>query len=107
MFYNICFLVINIFGLILYYSLKNKSFVNPIDSFIGFGDILFFLAITPLFNFKPFILFFIIGLIFSLMLFGVLNAFKKTETVPLAGYFAIFLIGNLFLKNVLNINPLI
>ncbi|WP_203258180.1 hypothetical protein [Hyunsoonleella ulvae] len=104
MLYNLAFITINILGLTLYFSLKHKTLVNPIDSFIGMGDIAFFLAITPLFHLKPFILFFIVGLVFSLMVHGVLLLFKKVKTIPLAGYLALFLAINIVANNLLKIN---
>ncbi len=104
---NIGFVVINIIGVTLYFSFKNKSFVNPVDSMIGLGDILFFVAITPLFNLKSYILFFIVGMLFSLVIHIIVNAFKKQKTVPLAGYLALFLIGTVFFERVLNLNLII
>lgn len=102
--YNIVFILINIIGLFFYFSLKNKKIVNPIDSYLGLGDVVFFIAITPLFNLKPFILFFISGLLFSLLLhFGVM-LFKKVKTIPLAGYLSLFLILNLVTKSLFKIN---
>ena len=102
--YNVGFILVNILGLVAYFSIKSKSLVNPIDSSIGLGDILFFIAITPLFNLKPFILFFISGLLFSLMAHGISSLFKHQKTIPLAGYLSLFLMLNLVLKNVFNIN---
>ncbi|WP_420851581.1 prepilin peptidase [Psychroserpens algicola] len=103
---NIGFVLVNIFGLVLYFSLKNKSIVNPIDSMIGLGDVLFFLALTPLFNIKSYILFFIAGMVFSLILHVITKTFKKQKTVPLAGYLALFLIGIVFVERILNLNLL-
>lgn len=105
-FYNCCFILINIIGLVLYFSIKNNKLVNPIDTHIGFGDILFFISITPLFQLKRFVLFFIIGLLFSLLSYGILLLFKKVRTIPLAGYLALFLIINLICKNIFKINTL-
>ncbi|AXT18316.1 hypothetical protein D7030_08345 [Flavobacteriaceae bacterium AU392] len=102
--YNVAFILINTIGLILYFSLKAREFTNPIDKSIGLGDLIFLLGITPLFNFKAFVLFFILGLIFSLILYGTTRVFKKTFTIPLAGYLSIFLIINVIIKNVFNIN---
>ncbi|TGV01059.1 hypothetical protein [Flavivirga rizhaonensis] len=102
--YNIGFLLINIFGLILYFSLKAKKFVNPIDHLIGLGDILFFIAITPLFKLEIFIPFFIVGLLFSLLLYGTILLLKKIKTIPLAGYLALYLVINIVIQNVFNIN---
>ncbi|WP_308993686.1 hypothetical protein QLS71_007920 [Mariniflexile litorale] len=104
--YNIAFVLINILGLTLYFSFKNKVFINPIDTFIGLGDIVFFIAITPLFTLKPFILFFIIGLLFSLLVHGVYSIFKNGKTIPLAGYLALFLMINVVAKSIFKINVL-
>jgi len=102
--YNISFVLINIFGVTLYFSLKAKALVNPVNDSIGLGDIVFFIAITPLFNLKTFILFFIIGLLFSLLIHGIALLFKKAKTIPLAGYLSLFLVISLLMKNVFNIN---
>ncbi len=102
--YNLVFVLVNITGLFLYFSLKEKKFVNPIDSHIGLGDLVFFIAITPLFNLKPFILFFILGLLFSLILHVGFTFFKHVKTIPLAGYLSLFLIINLVAKNLFNVN---
>ncbi|MDO5968993.1 prepilin peptidase [Flavivirga aquimarina] len=104
--YNIAFIIINILGVVLYFSLKNKGFVNPIDTYIGLGDIAFFLAITPLFNLKPFILFFVFGLLFSLLTHLGFMLFKQVKTIPLAGYLSLFLIVNIIAKNMFKINAL-
>ncbi|WP_169668979.1 hypothetical protein [Flavivirga algicola] len=102
--YNFVFLLINISGLTLYFSIKEKVFVNPIDRFIGLGDIVFFIAITPLFKLETFIPFFIVGLLFSLLLYAIILLFKKIKTIPLAGYLALYLVINIVIQNVFNIN---
>lgn len=104
--YNIAFISINIIGLVLYFSFKNKKFINPIDRFIGLGDIVFFLAITPLFNLKVFMIFFIFGLLFSLLIHMVFVFFKQKKTIPLAGYFSLFFIINVIMKDIFKINIL-
>jgi multisubunit Na+/H+ antiporter MnhE subunit len=71
---------------------------------IGLGDILFFFAITPLFKLRTFILFFIIGMISSLLLHLLANKFKKQENVPLAGYLSILLISYVVIDFGLNAN---
>ncbi len=101
---NIGFLLLNITGLTLYFSLKRKAFSNPINRDIGLGDIVFFIAITPLFKLETFIVFFVIGLVFSLVLYTIVLWFKKIETIPLAGYLSLYLVINLTIQNVFNIN---
>lgn len=104
--YNILFVAINILGVILYFSIKRKNFVNPIDKQIGLGDVVFFIAMAPLFNLQHFMLFFIFGLLFSLITHGIFLVFKDTKTIPLAGYLALFLIINVAGKSLLNIKTL-
>ena len=103
---NIGFVIVNVLGLFFYYSFKEKKVVNPIDTRIGLGDILFFLAITPLFSLKSYILFFIIGMLFSLIIHVVINAIKPQKTVPLAGYLALILVIHIGLKYGLHYNIL-
>lgn len=97
------FILVNIFCLIGYFSLKHRKFINPINSKIGLGDIVFFLVIGPLFYIKTYILFFITGLLFSLLLYGVIIRFReKQKTIPLAGYLSIYLIIILLSNTFLN-----
>jgi len=104
MVYNMAFVAINMIGIVLYFSIKSKQLINPIDNVIGLGDVIFFIVITPLFSLKPFILFFIIGLLFSLITHLIYSAFKKSENIPLAGYLSIFLVVHLVVKNVFKVN---
>jgi hypothetical protein len=92
LFLNILFVLINLLGIILYYSLKEQKLTNPINTHLGLGDIIFFLSLTPFFEFKNFIKFFIGGLIFALIVFFIIKLFIQIRTVPLAGFMAIYLI---------------
>ncbi|MEP0266057.1 hypothetical protein [Dokdonia sp.] len=93
------FILVNVMCLTLYFSAKKRQFINPIDSKIGLGDIVFFVVIAPLFYLKAYILFFITGLLFSLLLYGVVIRFReKQKTIPLAGYLSIYL-GLILLSN--------
>lgn len=73
--------------------IKTKEPMTAMKESIGLGDILFLLAVIPLFQFRNYILFIITGMIFSLLLFLGVRFFKKMDTVPLAGYLSLFLIG--------------
>lgn len=103
--FNAIFILINIIGLVIYFSVKNKKLINPINKSIGLGDLLFFFALTPLFNVKPFIVFFIFGLLFSLVTHLLISILKKDKnaTIPLAGYLSAFLIINILFKSVFKI----
>lgn len=90
-FYNTLFFLITLGFLTLYMSLKSKKFLNPFLHYFGLGDLLFYIAISPLFLLKNFILFFILSLVFAIaMQFG-LKRIIKENTVPLAGFSALFL----------------
>ena len=91
------FLGIIIFGLFIYVSVKSKKIVNSIDSSIGLGDIVFFVAIIPLFFSTSYVLFFITGMLISI--FGHIFFNKRKDLhVPLAGYLSMYLIALLVLN---------
>lgn len=56
----------------------------------GLGDILLFVALAFTFASMSFIIFFIFGLVFSLLLHLLLKHKSKLKTVPLAGYLSLF-----------------
>lgn len=103
--YNIAFIAINILGVMAYMSIKEKTFFNPIDKAIGLGDIVFFIAITPLFQTRKFILFFTLGLICSLLIFVATKKIRKHDTIPLAGYLSLVLLACIGLKAFNIVNP--
>lgn len=90
--YNIIFFLITLSVLTIYMSLKNKKFLNPFQNYFGLGDLLIYIAITPLFLLQNYILFFILSMVFAIILQLGLKKFIKQETVPLAGFSALFLI---------------
>lgn len=91
---SLLFLMLNFVVLALYFFIKNRQWINPFQSMMGIGDVLFLLGVIPLFSFKNYILFFIIGMLFSLMLFIFFkHKYRVDETIPLAGYLSIFILG--------------
>lgn len=89
--FNSGFFLITLSILTAYMSLKSKKFLNPFQHYFGLGDLLFYVAITPLFLLKNYILFFILSLLFAIFLQFGLKKFIKDETVPLAGFSSLFL----------------
>lgn len=59
---------------------------------MGLGDILFFIAVIPFFSTHNFVLFFITGMIFSIVGFLIIKIFTETNLVPLAGLLALYMI---------------
>jgi len=89
---SILFLTVNLLVLFIYVSLKNKRLINIFKTHFGIGDVLFFIAVIPLFSFRNFILFFITGMIVSMVLHLLLKHKQKKITIPLAGYLSAYLI---------------
>ncbi len=81
-------------GIIYLYSRFKLKKQNIFKSVFGFGDLLFLIMIIPLFSPLNFIVFFLCSVIFSLIGYFLLKAFKiyKNERVPLAGLQSLFLI---------------
>lgn len=90
--YNLSFLAITFSGLFVYLTVKRRSLPNILDH-VGLGDLLFFVAIVPYFSTSNFIIFFIGGLLFTIVLHLVLiRLVKGFELVPLAGFVALFMV---------------
>ena len=90
---NMCFVLIQFVGVSLYFSIKHRQFINVTTSFLGWGDIAFFLAVSFCFNPIEFIHFHIYSMIFTLIGFIIFQNKIKSQftTIPLAGWMSIFL----------------
>jgi hypothetical protein len=90
---NLSFICIQLLGVTLYFSIKHGRFINLTNSFIGIGDILFFLSISFCLNPLEFIHFHIYSMIFALIGYTILKKIiePKYTTIPLAGWMSIFL----------------
>lgn len=100
---NICFFIITLSILTIYMSLKNKRFLNPFQNYFGLGDLLFYICIAPLFNLKNYILYFILSMFFAICMQFTLRKKIKHNTVPLAGFSALFLFIILAMDSLLNV----
>lgn len=90
---NSIFSLISVLGVVFYYSIKNKKFSNPINKSIGIGDVLFFISVSPFFSLHSYIVFFISGMFFSIILYFItLRNSKLNNTIPLAGFLSIHLL---------------
>lgn len=75
--------------LILYVRLRFGTERSPFREFFGLGDVLFIVALTPLLDFREFVLFFTAGTFLTLVVHGVVALFRKQATIPYAGYFSL------------------
>ncbi len=89
--YNIVFLSLTFGGLFIYISIKNRKATNLLHS-VGLGDFLFFASMAPFFSTENFILFFITGMLFTIIVHTLLTMVPNyVELVPLAGLMALFM----------------
>ena len=80
--------------LTIYMSIKNKKIKNIINTYLGIGDVLFFITLTVAFSPVNFIAFYILSLIVTLLFYVFYNAILRNTSsqIPLAGMQSICLI---------------
>ncbi|NQX41317.1 hypothetical protein HQN84_20875 [Pedobacter steynii] len=84
--YGLLFLLIQLFFLWIYFSVKNKGMVNITNDYLGWGDILFLIAITFYLSPGNYVLFYISSLILVLIYALCTSSFQKeNKHIPLAG----------------------
>ena len=93
--YNVGFVLFLLLGLTFYLTLKEGKLVNITKGYFSIGDILFLLALTPLFSIQWFVIFFTFGTILTLVFHLIALLIKPQKTIPYAGYMAIVCIGYL------------
>ena len=92
MLWSLSFFLFSMGFLTLYMSLRQGKLINITKGFFSWGDILFLLAIIPLFSFYLYLMFFTLGTIGTLLVHGiVLTVSKGEKTIPFAGYMSLFL----------------
>jgi len=90
---NTFFLLLTFGGLLAYMSIKVGKFLNPFQNYFGLGDLLFYLAVTPLFLLNNYVVFFISSLIFTVLIYFAGKKNISKNSIPLAGYASLLLIG--------------
>lgn len=87
------FFILSIVGLLfIYISMRMGKIVDFFSSYFGLGDLLFLLAITPLFGQRNFMLFIIAGIFLTVIIEYFLMKKREDKTNPLAGYLAIYVL---------------
>jgi hypothetical protein len=89
--HNILFFIVMLSVLVLYMSIRNKRFLNPFENYFGLGDLLFYIAVTPLFFLYNYIMYIILSMIFALVMQLFLRRLIRKDMIPLAGFSAFFL----------------
>lgn len=91
---NCSFVIVQLVLLTIYISFKNSKMTNIINTYLGIGDILFFIAISIAFSPLNYILFYVLSLTFTMFFFVAYKTVKKnaSQEIPLAGSMAAMLI---------------
>jgi uncharacterized membrane protein len=87
--FNVAFIVFLLGALTLYVSIRQKKLTAIWQGFFSWGDILFIVAITPLFEIFQYIYFFTFGTLLVLLLHVLFVRYSKNKTVPYAGYLSL------------------
>ena len=99
---NFMIVALNLLGVTVMVSLKEKRLTNILKNYLGLGDVLFFLVLTVVFS--PFnFLFFYLGSIFiTAIIYGTVMQFnqQKKMLIPLAGAMSLLLILTLIIEQV-------
>ena len=91
---NAAFTTMQLLLLSLYFSIKEKKFVNIIDSWLGLGDVLLLYVLGAAFSPVNFLLFYIVSLVLTITGYTIYKTLLqgKDSTIPLAGAVALALI---------------
>ena len=84
---NLVFVLFLILVILIYSKYKLKTTMSQA---FGLGDMLLFFALAFTFSSVSFLVLFVFGLVFSLILHLFLKSKSKHKTVPLAGYLSLF-----------------
>jgi hypothetical protein len=93
-FLNTLFILLQLVCLTLYFSIKKKKLFNIVDTYMGLGDILFFIVVCAVFSPVNFIAFYFISMILTLtgvLLYNFFSSRPATD-IPLAGSMAAVLL---------------
>ena len=86
--FNLVFLLILFSTVTIYFSVKAKKITNIFDVFIGWGDVVFLLALVPFFHPLDFVLFYTVSTILSLLIAITLEG----KEIPYAGILSALMI---------------
>lgn len=93
MLFSLSFVTTILTFMTLYLRAKAGFWVNPLKEHLGLGDVLFFLAVIPLFSPQGYMWFFISGLLGCLLVYTLLKTVIGKDSIPLAGMLSVYLLG--------------
>lgn len=93
---SLLFLVFQLAAVYLYFAITRKNFrFKFFDQFLGWGDVLFLVAVIPFFSFKRYLLYYSTSLIFALSAHLLWSKLKKKQLlhIPLLGWLGLYFIA--------------
>ncbi|MCX6180627.1 MAG: hypothetical protein NT150_01690 [Bacteroidetes bacterium] len=90
--FNLAFLLVVFGSVTVYFSLKLRKLTNVFDVYVGWGDVVFLLALVPFFHPLDFVLFYSFVAIFALLVGLIMRSFNAEETIPFAGIISALMI---------------
>ena len=99
---NFMIVVLNLLGVTLIVSLKEKKLTNILKNYLGLGDVLFFLVLTVVFSPFNFIIFYLGSIFITALIYGGIMLFnqQKKVLIPLAGAMSLLLIITIVIEQV-------
>lgn len=104
---SLVYLISILFLLTIYLTVKNGQFTNFLKGYFSLGDVLFLLAVIPLFSFTQYVFFFIFSTLFTLVAHLIISQFDDRKTIPFAGYASIPVVIILLNPELLNLTELL
>ena len=92
--YNACFIGLQLLVVNIYFSVKNRAWINISDGLLGLGDILLLISVAFYLSFLNYIFFYISSLVAVLICWPVVSLLfqKNNKQIPLAGLQSVILI---------------
>lgn len=95
---NVVFFSSQLIVITAYFSIRNRGLVNITSELLGWGDVLFLLAVAVSFPLSLYVIFYVGSLIVTLITWVIVRPFMKNkQQIPLAGIQAVLLIVFLLL----------
>lgn len=91
--FNLIFFSLQLLLLSIYFAIKHGKLINITKQYLGWGDVLFLVAITAYLSFLSFVAFYVLSLLLIVFFELIRTAVTKQEVrkIPLAGYQSLLL----------------
>lgn len=103
---NLGFIVFQMAVLTMYFSMRNRKFTNIINTYLGIGDVLFFVLLAAAFSFVNYIFFLVTSFILVTIGFMIFKSVKRNTNpeIPLAGAMSLILVISMACNAFVNID---